>query len=171
MPLTDETHTIRLTSVSAALMRSMLSRLTASTESHSSSLMRARVRSRVMPALWTTMSARRSASVARPHLGDRRADPARGARHHGRLAGQRPGPVLGYVPDRGGDADDLAGHVGRAAGEQEAQRRLEIGVGIGVDELRGGAVADLLAGRAHEALEPALGHAVARPDDDQPPAG
>ena len=38
-------------------MRSMLSRLTASTESHWSSLMRASVLSRVMPALWTTMSA------------------------------------------------------------------------------------------------------------------
>ena len=38
-------------------MRSRLSRLTSSTESHWSSLIRASVLSRVMPALWTTMSA------------------------------------------------------------------------------------------------------------------
>ena len=165
-------------------MRSMLSRLTASTESHWSSLMRASVLSRVMPALWTTMSTPRSAStpgravggdvelqrraadpvgdrrevlalgrdveaddvraVARQHLGDRGADAARGAGDDRDLAGQRPLPVLGRVRGRGADADHLAGHVGGAAGEQEAQRRLEVGVRRRVDELRRRPVADLL---------------------------
>ena len=67
MPLTDDTQTMRLAaspSSSAALIRSMLSRLTARTASHWSSLMRASVLSRVMPALWTTMSAPRSARTA-----------------------------------------------------------------------------------------------------------
>ena len=55
--------------------------------------------------------------------------------------------------------DDLPGHVGRAAREQEAQRRLDVALGARRDahELRRRAGAQLLRGGAHEALERALG--------------
>ncbi len=61
-------------------------------------------------------------------------------------------------------ADDLAVDVGRARREQKAQRGLGVGLGArrDVDQLRGGAAADLLADRAHEALERALRRGGAR---------
>ena len=64
----------------------------------------------------------------------------------------------------GGDPDDLARDIGRARREQEAQRRLDLVLGAGgdVDELRAGALADLLADRAGEALERALRGRLAR---------
>ena len=63
----------------------------------------------------------------------------------------------------GADADDLAGDVGRLGREQEAQRRGDgvLGVRGDVDELDGAAAADLLAQRAGEALEGALGDPLA----------
>ena len=68
-------------------------------------------------------------------------------------------PLFGGVRRGVADADHLSRHVGRAAGQQEAQRRLEVGLRRRVDEVGGRAVADLLAERAHEALERALGGA------------
>ena len=77
-------------------------------------------------------------------------------------------------------AIDLAVDVRGAAGEQEAQRRLDAVLGAGRDaqQLAGGAAAQLLGGRADEALQRALGHRGARPargvrrraEDDQPAA-
>ena len=76
------------------------------------------------------------------------------------LAGQRRSQsISGDGGDAFADADHLAGDVGRARREQEAQGRLELvlGAGLDVDELRGRALAaDLLAERADEALERAL---------------
>ena len=194
---------MRRTPVSASLMRSMLSRFTASTESHSSSLMRASVRSRVMPALWTTTSGLRSAMISgarsdvtstcsavpptafataarsSPWAGTSAqitCAPSRASTSAIAAPMPREAPVTiavqapGSVGLRRAHADHLAGHVGRAAGEQEAQRGFEVGPGRRVHEVRGGAVADLLAGRADEPLERALGHARAGPEHDQPAA-
>ncbi len=80
--------------------------------------------------------------VAREHLGDRRADAARGTGHDADLAVQRPVPV----GDRGGvggaDVEHLAVHVGRLGRQQEPQGRLEagggrLGVGGQVDQRDG----------------------------------
>ena len=79
-------------------------------------------------------------AVAREHVGDRRADPARGAGDERDLAVQRPLPVERRRLATGSPiAHDLAGDVGRARREQEAQRRVELvlGAGLDVDELDG----------------------------------
>ena len=66
------------------------------------------------------------------------------------------------------DPHDLAGHVRRPRREQEAQRRVELalGAGVDVDQLHGGAGARLLAERAREALERALCGRLARVGHD-----
>ncbi len=96
-------------------------------------------------------------AVAAERGGDRRADPARGAGHQRRLAGQRQVPVdLRRRGDAFRHADHLAVDVGRARREQEAQGRLQLVLGarLDVDELRGRALAaDLLGERAGEALQ------------------
>ena len=98
-------------------------------------------------------------SVAGEHLGDRRPDPARGAGDKRHLAVQR---LLGIdLLDRRhrlADPHDLAGDIGGLRRQEEAQRRLQLGApGSQVEQLSGGPVADLLADRADEALERALG--------------
>ena len=99
-------------------------------------------------------------AVACERRGDRRADPPRGARDERDPAGERALPVeLRNRRDAGADLDDLAGDVGRARREQEAQRRGELVLGADGDvhELhRHAAGAHLLAERAGEALERAL---------------
>ena len=120
-------------------------------------------------------------AVAGEHSRDLGADPARGAGDERDLAGERPIPVELGTAIGGRDPDDLAGDVGGARREQEAQRRLDLVLGAGrdVDELRGGAAADLLAERADEALERALRGRLARraavlgrrPEDDDAAAG
>src|SRR3546814_275752 len=92
-------------------------------------------------------------------------DAAAGARDDGHLAGERPGPVrdgLGGGLAASPDPDDLAGDVGRLGREEERQRRLDGGVGRGCDvhQLHRAAPPDLLAERAREALERALGDAL-----------
>src|SRR3954470_8085084 len=112
MPLTDDTQTIRDTrSLSAALMRSMLSRLTARTESHWSSLIRPSVLSRVMPAVWANMAGSRSAVGAAAPADVRRRALGRDVERHGRAADPVRGPR--EVLALGGDVD--ADHVGAVA--------------------------------------------------------
>ncbi len=100
-------------------------------------------------------------AVAGEGVGDRGADPARGAGDQRHLAVERALPVdLRRRRDAGADPDDLAGDVGRAGREQEAQGRVELVLGArgDVDELRGrAAAADLLGQRAGEALQRPLG--------------
>ena len=100
-------------------------------------------------------------AVAGEHLGDGGADAAGGAGHDGDLA------VEGLVPvgGRGGigrtDAEHLPVDVGRLAGQDEAQGRLEagrrrLGVGGEVHQRHRRAATHLLGQRAGEALEGAL---------------
>ena len=94
--------------------------------------------------------------VAVQGRGDRLADAPRGARDERCLALKGTLPVeLGRLGHGLPHADDLAGDVGRARGEQEAQGGLDLLLGTlgDVDELDGDAPADLLAQRAGEALE------------------
>ena len=104
-------------------------------------------------------------AVAVQHPGDLLADAAARAGDDGDLAGQWPGPVRDVLGDGGGavrpDPDHLAGDVGGLRRQQERQRRGERAVGRrhDVHELGGAAAADLLAERAGEALERALGDA------------
>ncbi len=68
--------------------------------------------------------------------------------------------IFGLGGDALADPDHLTGDVGRFGGEEEAQRRLQLvlGAGLDVDELRGrAAAADLLGERAGEALQRPLG--------------
>ena len=159
-------------SSSASVSRSWLVRLTASTESHWSSLIRPSVLSRVMPALWTTTSTppwrsrtwstsaaggvlgrdvelQRGAAdavggrgqlgalrghveaddvraVAGEHLGDRRADAARGAGDERDLAVERALPVVRRGGDRLADGDRPARRRTRSgprAGSAASTRR------------------------------------------------
>jgi hypothetical protein len=97
---------------------------------------------------------------------DRGADPAGGPGHQRDLAGQRPLDVEDGRGDPGGmaaDPDHLAAHVRGLGGEQEREGRAQRVLGAlgDVDELRGpAAAADLLADRAGEALQRALGDAL-----------
>ncbi len=102
-------------------------------------------------------------AVARDGGGDRLADPARGAGDQHDLALQRAVPVLGEGGLALPDADHLARHVGRLGPEQEAQGGLGVALGAGLDvhQLHRRAVADLLAQRAGEALQRALGGGLA----------
>ena len=119
-------------------------------------------------------------AVARQHLGDGRADPAGRTGDERDLAGQRALPVRGRRRGARADLDHLAVDVRGTAGEQEPQRRLDAGLGPGrhADQLRRGAAAQLLGGRAREPLERALGDGGAhvagrvrrRGQQDQPPA-
>ncbi len=121
-------------------------------------------------------------AVAREHVRDRGADAARGAGDERDLAVERAVPVeRGDLGDRLGDPHDLARDVGRARREHEAKRRVDriLGAVVDLDELRRGALADLLADRAGEALERALRGRLARraarlghraEDDDAPGA-
>ncbi len=100
-------------------------------------------------------------AVAGEHLGDRRADPAGGARDDGDLAVQRPVPVGGRRGVGSPDPEHLSVDVGGLRRQQEPQRGLEAGRGrLGVrrqvHQRRGGAVAQFLAQRAGESLERAL---------------
>ena len=104
-------------------------------------------------------------AVAREHLGDRRADAARGTGHDRDLAVQRLVPVGRRRGVGGADVENLAVDVGRLGGQQEPQGGLQagrggFGVGGQVDQRRGRAVAQLLAQRAGEALERALRRAL-----------
>jgi hypothetical protein len=105
-------------------------------------------------------------AVAGQGVGDRGADPSRGAGDQCGLALERALPIdLGKRRYALADADDLAGDIGRARREQEAQGRLELVIRAGgdVDELRGAAAAaDLLAERAGEPLQRPLGGVGAR---------
>ena len=81
------------------------------------------------------------------------------------LALQRSLPVdLRRLRDARADLDHLAGDVGGAGGEEEAQGGVELVLGAGgdVDELHGDAAADLLAERAGEPLQGALRGRLAR---------
>ena len=100
-------------------------------------------------------------AVAGEHLGDGRADAAGGAGHQRDLAVQRPVPVGGGRRVGRADPEDLSVDVGRLAGQDEPQRRLEarrggLRVGGQVHQVHGGAAAQLLAQRAREPLERAL---------------
>src|ERR1700704_4079123 len=122
MPDIEETQTMRPLggsrppSRSASLIRSSLERLISISEVQRSSGILAIVRSRVTPALWTTMStppescaAICAGAVGVQGLGDRLADAARGAGHQGELAVERLRPVARRrLGDRGADLDHLA---------------------------------------------------------------
>ena len=104
-------------------------------------------------------------AVAVQHLGDLLADAARGAGDDRDLAGER----LRGVGDRGGlvgaggaETGDLAGDVGALRREEEGEGGLErlLGTRRDVHQVDGAALADLLAERAGEALERALGDAL-----------
>ena len=209
---------------SASFIRRIDRRLTWRTESQRSASVLASSLSRVMPALWTTMSMPpwracgvlddpgagvlggdvelegRAAEavgdlgerptgggdvdrddrgpVAGQGVGDGGTDAAGGARDDRDLAGERLVPVGrgDDVADRRADAEDLAGDVGGAAGEQEAHRGVDAGVGaLGhEDEVGGAPAAHLLADRADDPLEGAAGRGLRdragvlgrAPDDD-----
>ncbi len=115
-------------------------------------------------------------AVAREHLGDRRADAARRAGDDAAVwPGERLVPVVRRVRTAARDPDHLAGDVGRAAGEQEAQRRLEVGVRLDAYTSWRSRLADLLA--EPSARSPRARAGPTRPgspvaDHDQPrPAG
>ncbi len=99
-------------------------------------------------------------AVAAQDGGDRFADPARGAGDQRLHAVQRLFPFeLRRLGDGWADSNHLAGDIGGAGGEEEAQGGVELvlGAGCNVDELRRDAAADLLAQRAGEALQRPLG--------------
>lgn len=98
-------------------------------------------------------------SVAGQHRGDGGADAPGGAGDQGGAAGERGGPVGDLAGGGVGDLDDLAADVRGAGREQEAQGGLGGGDGPGGDaqQLHGGALADLLAQGADEALQGLLG--------------
>src|ERR1700761_7202318 len=150
-------------SSSASSIRSSEERLISISCAQRSSGIFAIVRSRVTPALWTTTStpplkcaaifaaerldhgaevalglwhveADDLGAVAAERGGDRRADPARGAGDQRRLAGERQVPVdIGRRRDALADPDHLAVYISGARREKEAQRRLELVLGAGLD--------------------------------------
>ena len=100
--------------------------------------------------------------VAGEHLGDRRADAAGGAGHDGDLAVQRPVPVGRWRGVGRPDKENLAVDVRRLGRQDEPQggfqaRRGRFGVRRQVHQRHRGAAAQLLAQRAGEALQRALG--------------
>ena len=104
-------------------------------------------------------------AVAGEHLGDLGADAAGGAGDQRDLAVQRLVPVGGRHGVLRVDVEHLRVDVGRLPRQQEAQRGLQagrrgLGVGGQVDQPDGGAALQLLAERAGEALERALGDAL-----------
>ena len=84
------------------------------------------------------------------------------------VAGQRPLPVDRPLRRRRADPDDLAGTYAERPESRKRSVDSRSAPGSRLHQLGGGPLADLLAGRAHEALECALGDALAGADDDQP---
>src|SRR5699024_5317755 len=100
-------------------------------------------------------------AVAGEDLGDGGTDAAGGTGDDGDLVRERSVPAgrLRQLPEGLADVDDLRRDVGRAPGEEEADRRLGVGVRpLGdVNHVRRAPGAHLLADRAHDALEGAAG--------------
>ena len=113
----------------------------------------------------STSTADHLGAVAGEHLGDGGADTAGRAGDHRDLAVQRLVPVRRWGGVGGPDVEHLAVDVCRLRRQEEPQRGLQarggrLGVGRQVHQRHGRAVLHLLAQRAGEALQRALGDAL-----------